>query len=342
MLTRAEATQQGMKFAEKWDEEKHTVSEDGMKTFAQDLNSLNNLPAAQKNSLKWAELRGATDGLITRNVLPNLDVDDNKTKLRNCRVVGLTADGDKNIANDDLVVAIGRKWDAPSKAENVVILGQDGKFYQARQVQGGYVKSEELIAENAAELERKYTRSGFTPKSQSPESKENSKEDTKEKSKNKSKEETKEETNEDQKDKVKDKQKTDENKTAEENTVKFGDPAYLEVFKKDLKSFQEHVPSVETLAQIELNNLANEYSQLSREQQNLAFSELVESNKDRFNDAWLCGLRASRPRVDIQRDNDGAIRFSARWTDRTPIFHAPLDHQLYSQRVDLHSSQISR
>ncbi len=94
-----------------------------MKAFAQELHSLNNLPAAQKNSLKWAELRGATDGLINRNVLPNLDVADNKNNLRHCRVVGLTADGDKNAGNDDLVVAIGRKHDNTSRAENVVIHG---------------------------------------------------------------------------------------------------------------------------------------------------------------------------------------------------------------------------
>lgn len=156
MLTRAEATQNGQRFAEQWDAEKHTVSQNSIEKFAQELNSLSNLPEPQKNALKGAELRGATDGLIQRKVLPNLDVEEGRTNMRKCRVVGLTADGDKNLANDDLVIAIGRKKDDASKAENVVILGQDGKFYEARQVKNGYLRSDVVIAENAEDLERKY------------------------------------------------------------------------------------------------------------------------------------------------------------------------------------------
>jgi len=303
MLTRAEATQQGMKFAEKWDDEKHTVAEDGMKAFAKELHSLNDLPAAQKNSLKWAELRGATDGLIARNVLPNLDVKDNKTNLRNCRVVGLTADGDKNSANDDLVVAIGRKSDNASRAENVVILGQDGKFYQALQVRGGYVKSEEVIAENAAELERKYNRAGFTPKSETEE------------------------------------KKAPEEKTAPvEIAAGRGNPADLEAFRDELKSFQKQAPSIETLAQTQLDRLAKEYSQLSGDQQRMALSDMIENNRAVLEDVWICGLRASRPQVAIQRGDDGTIRFSADWADGTTFFRRPRNHQIFSQKLHLESS----
>ncbi len=295
MVTRAEATQQGIKFAEKWDAEKHTVSEDGIKAFAQDLNSLNNLPAPEKNALKWAELRGATDGLIARNVLPNLDVADNKTNLRNCRIVGLTADGDKNSGNDDLVVAIGRKRDNASKAENVVILGQDGKFYQARQVEGGYIRSKDVIAENAAELERKYNRSGFTPQTDNEKPKEK----------------------------------------PELIAAKAGNPADLEVFRQELKSFQKQSPAVESVAQTELDRLAKEYSQLSKDQQKIAYADMIESNRI-LDDAWLCGLRASRPKVAIQRGADGTIRFSAGWSDGTGFF-APRDHHVYSQKFNLES-----
>ncbi len=310
MLTRAEATQQGMKFAEQWDKEKHTVGEDGMKAFAQELHSLNSLPAAQKNSLKWAELRGATDGLITRNVLPNLDVADNKTNLRNCRVVGLTADGDKNSGNDDLVVAIGRKTDNTSRAENVVILGQDGKFYQARQVQGGYVRSEEVIAENAAELERKYNRAGFTPKSENAETKE--------------------------------KHKAEERKTPEEITERRGNPADLEAFRDELKSFQKQSPSVESMAQIQLDRLAKEYSQLSGEQQQIVLSDVMENNRATLEDVWVCGLKASRPQVAVQRGDDGTIRFSADWADGTTFFRRPRSHQVFSQKFNLESSTKTR
>ncbi|MBA3993433.1 MAG: hypothetical protein C0469_07890 [Cyanobacteria bacterium DS2.3.42] len=310
MLTRAEATQQGMKFAEQWDKEKHTVGEDGMKAFAQELHSLNSLPAAQKNSLKWAELRGATDGLITRNVLPNLDVADNKTNLRNCRVVGLTADGDKNSGNDDLVVAIGRRTDNTSRAENVVILGQDGKFYQARQVQGGYVRSEEVIAENAAELERKYNRAGFTPKSKDEVSKE--------------------------------KERTEEKKTTEEITERKGNPADLEAFRDELKSFQKQSPSIEALAQTQLDRLAKEYSQLSGDQQKIVLSDVMENNRAVLEDVWVCGLRASRPQVAIQRGEDGTIRFSADWADGTTFFRRPRSHQVFSQKFKLESSTKTR
>jgi hypothetical protein len=171
MLTRAEATQQGMKFAEQWDKEKHSVSAEGIKAFAQELNSYDSLPAPQKNALKWAELRGATDGLIAGNVLPNLDVADSSASagLRNCRIVGLTADGDKNSANDDLVVAIGRQKNNANRAESVVILGQDGKFYEAQKVKGGYVRTQNVIADNAAELETRHKRSDLKPKEQQEE-----------------------------------------------------------------------------------------------------------------------------------------------------------------------------
>ena len=298
MLTRAEATQQGIKFAEQWDAEKHTISEDGIKTFAQDLNSLNNLPAPEKNALKWAELRGATDGLIARKVLPNLDVADNKTNLRNCRIVGLTADGDKNSGNDDLVVAIGRQKDNASKAENVVILAQDGKFYQARQVQGGYVRSEQVIAENAAELERKYHRSGFTPQTEN--------------------------------DKTKEKPNPEEKARPELIAENRGNPADLEAFRQELKTFQNQSPAVESLAQTELDRLAREFSQLSKDQQKIAFFDVLESNRQ-LEETWLCGR--SRPKVAIQRGADGKIRFSADWTEG--MSWAPREHHVYSQKFNI-------
>lgn len=297
MVTRAEATQQGIKFAEKWDAEKHTVSEDGMKTFAQDLNSLNNLPAPQKNALKWAELRGATDGLIARKVLPNLDVADNKTNLRNCRIVGLTADGDKNPGNDDLVVAIGRKYGDESKAESVVILGQDGKFYQARQVQGGYVRSEEVIAQNAQELERKYNRPGFNPKQES----------------------------EDTKKTPKPNEETNPILIAE----KGGNPADLEAFRQELKSFQKQSPAHDSIAQTELDRLAQEYSRLSKDQQKIAFFDVIEGNKQ-LQQSWFS---REKPQVAIQRGQDGRIRFSADWT--TGSAYVPSEHHVYSQKFNI-------
>lgn len=300
MVTRAEATQQGIKFAEKWDGEKHTVSEDAIKTFAQDLHSLNSLPAPEKNSLKWAELRGATDGLINKKVLPNLDVADNKTNLRNCRIVGLTADGDKNSGNDDLVVAIGRKRDNANKAENVVILGQDGKFYQARQVQGGYVRSEVVIAESAAELERKYSRSDFTPK------KEN--------------------------DKTQNNAKPEENSTPELIAENRGNPASLAAFRHDLRTFQNQSPAGDEVARTELDRMAKEYSQLSKDQQKIALQDLIQSNKQ-LESAWACGR--NRPKVGIERGADGTIIFSADWTDG--MYWAPREHHAYSQEYKLES-----
>lgn len=300
MLTRTEATQKGIDFAEKWDPEKHAVSPEGMQTFAHDLNSLNGLSAPQKNSLKWAELRGATDGLIARNILPNLDVKDNKSNLRNCRIVGLTADGDKNFANDDLVVAIGRKRDNASKAENIVILGQDGKFYQARQVKGGYVRSQDVIAENASELEQKYNRSIFTPKTDDSEKSHEQSHNT---------------------------VSSDKEKQAER-----GNPADLEIFRHDLRSFREHSPANEQTAQRELDRLAKEYSVLSSDQKSIALEDVVESNRAALEDVWICGLRAGRPQVAIQRGPDGTIRFSAGWSDGTTFFRRPRSHQVFSQK----------
>ncbi len=298
MLTPAEATQQGHKFAEKWDAEKHTVTHEGMKTFAQELNALNTLSAPQKNALKWAELRGATDGLIEKKVLPNLDVVNDKSGLRNCRVVGLTADGDKN----DLVVAIGRRKDNTDKAENVVILGHDGKFYQARQVKGGYVRGEDVIAQNADELERKYNRPGFTAKTEHEKTKEKPSGTT---------------------------------EPVSDAGKKRGNPADLEEFRKDLKLFQRQAPNSEDIAKQELNRLAEEYGRLSREQQSMAFSELPGRNSDLNRDVWICGLRASKPQVAIQRGDDGTIRFSANWSDGTSLFHRPGTHQVFSQKFNL-------
>ncbi len=296
MVTRAEATQQGIKFAEKWDAEKHTVPEDAIKTFAQDLNSLNNLPAPQKNALKWAELRGATDGLISKKVLPNLDVADNKTNLRNCRIVGLTADGDKNPGNDDLVVAIGRRTDNPDKAQHIVILGQDGKFYQARPVQGGYVRSEK-IAENAEELERKYNRPGFNPQSEN--------------------------------DKTKVEPKSDEKPKPAVIAEDRGNPADLEEFRQGLKSFQSKSAPYEATAQKELNRLAQEYSRLSKDQQKIAFFDVLEGNKQ-LQQTWFS---RELPRLAIQRGQDGRIRFSADWTSGSGYW--PSEHHLYSQNFNI-------
>lgn len=303
MLTRAEATQQGMKFAEQWDKEKHSVSADGIKAFSQELNSFDSLPAAQKNSLKWAELRGATDGLIAGKVLPNLDVADDKAAagLRNCRVVGLTADGDKNSANDDLVVAIGRQKNNLTKAENVVILGQDGKFYEARQVQGGYVKTEQVIAQNAAELEEKYKRSDLKPKEDSQ----------------------------------KDKEPKDSN--PKEQLPKAPDrstPLDFDIFASDLHSFQSERSWVKSAAQEQLNKLAEEYCRLSKEHRSLARFEVHENNRLAEDGFWTRGLRASRPQVAITRDSDGTIRFSAEWSDGVSIF-APKNHRIYSDKFQL-------
>jgi hypothetical protein len=327
MLTRAEATQQGKKFAEQWDSEKHTVSQDSMKNFAQDLNSFNSLSAPQKNSLKWAELQGATDGLIKRNVLPNLDVADDKTNLRNCRVVGLTADGDKNLQNDDLVIAIGRKRDNATKAENVVILGQDGKFYQARQVKSGYVRSDVLVAENAAELERKYNREGFAPQTGEQEKSKGAPETQP------GKPETKKEKTDADKEKTEPAQKRP-SEIAEDQSNR-GNPADLEIFRKDLRSFQKYSPYSDETAQRELDRLAKTYSELSNDQQKAAFQDIVQSNDYVYNDVWLRGFFATRPQIAIQRGEDGTIRFSAGWTDGTSLFHQPRNHRIFSEKYEL-------
>lgn len=331
MHTRAEATQQGMKFAEQWDTEKHSVSQDSIKNFAQDLNSLNSLPAPQKNALKWAELRGATDGLITRKVLPNLDVADDKTNLRNCRVVGLTADGDKNLGNDDLVIAIGRKRDNASKAENVVVLGQDGKFYQARQVKGGYVRSDVVIAECAAELERKYNREGFVPKSDDTKSK-NYPQETPDTQK-----ERKAKTPQDRESKTQPQHEQPDAKPEEPRLVAqdTGNPSDLEVFRKDLHEFQRHSPTSDENAQRELDRLARTYSELSKEQQKTAIRDVIASNEYVYNDVWIRGFFATRPQIAVQRGPDGSIRFAAGWTDGTSLLQRAQNHQVFSDKYKI-------
>lgn len=302
MLTRGEATQQGMKFADQWDKEKHSVPADAIKTFAQELNSFDALSAPQKNALKWAELRGATDGLISGQVLPNLDVSDKGTSsgLRNCRIVGLTADGDKNSANDDLVVAIGRQKNNLTKAENVVILGQDGKFYEARSVQGGYVKTEKVIAENAAELESKYKTSDLKPKEQ------------------KAKEEKEEAPKQPPADQAP--------KSPDRST-----PLDFEIFANDLHSFQAERSWVKTAAEEQLNKLAEEYCRLSREHRSLARFEIAQNNRLAEDGFWTRGFRSSRPQVAITRDTDGTIRFSADWSDGLSIFE-PRNHRVHSNK----------
>jgi len=331
MLTRAEATQQGMKFAEQWNSEKHSVSQDSIRDFAQDLNSLNSLPAPQKNALKWAELRGATDGLIARKVLPNLDVADDKTNMRNCRVVGLTADGDKSSGNDDLVIAIGRKRDNASKAENVVILGQDGKFYQARQVKGGYVRSDVVIAESAAELERKYNREGFAPKSDDKAG-EKHKQDTKDAPK-----EPKTPPPEDRESKPEPNHEQPGAKPEEPRLVAQdrGNPGDLEVFRRDLHEFQRFSPASEENAQRELNRLARTYSELSKEQQGRAIRDVIASNEYVHNDVWLRGFFASRPQIAVQRGPDGSIRFAAGWTDGISLLQQAQIHRVFSEKYKI-------
>ena len=308
MLTRAEATQQGMKFAEQWDKEKHSVPADAIKAFAQELNSFDTLSAPQKNSLKWAELRGATDGLISANVLPTLDVAGNgaSADLRNCRIVGLTADGDKNAANDDLVVAIGRQKNNLTKAENVVILGQDGKFYEARPVQGGYVKTDQLIAENASELETKYKHSDLKPKERKPKELETKDQEPKEK------------TPGDQ----------------SPPTRKPSTPLDFEIFANDLHSFQAERSWVKSAAEEQLNKLAEEYCRLSKEHRSLARFEVAENNRLAEDGFWTRGFRNSRPQVAITRDTDGTIRFSADWSDGISFF-APRNHRVHSSKFQL-------
>lgn len=334
MLTRAEATQQGIKFAEQWDAEKHSVCQDSIKNFAQDLNSLNSLPAPQKNALKWAELRGATDGLIARKVLPDLDVADDKSNLRNCRVVGLTADGDKNSSNDDLVIAIGRRRDNVSKAENVVVLGQDGKFYQARQVKSGYVRSDVVIAENAAELERKYNREGFVPKSEDMQRAIETSEKQKTKETQKSPEP---QISDDKEDGTKSQIEQPEIKHAEPKLIaqERGNPADLEVFRKDLREFQRYSPASDENAQRELDRLARAYSELSKEQQKTAFRDVIASNEYVYNDVWLRGFFATRPQIAVQRGQDGSIRFAAGWTDGTSLLHRAQNHRVFSEKYKI-------
>jgi len=311
MLTRAEATQQGAKFAEQWDKEKHSVSSEGMKVFAQELHSLDALPAPQKNSLKWAELRGATDGLISKNVLPNLDVADNTTGLRNCRIVGLTADGDKNSANDDLVVAIGRRKDNQSKAENVVILGQDGKFYGAREVKGGYVRSEEVLANDAAELESKYKEKRFNEAGKHKQEAQGN-EETKEKQENSDSREPKEKTKMPQR----------------------SSPRNLEIFNDHLHEFQHESPWTKTIAREQLNALAEEYSRLSAEQRCYARAEMYRNNDSLENNFWNRIFRPGRPQVSIIRDESGAIRFSADWNEYQSPF-STRGYRVFSKRFEL-------
>ncbi len=67
--------------------------------------------------------------------------------------------------------------------------------------------------------------------------------------------------------KGKKKPKTEEKKTPGDIAEKRGNPADLEAFRDELKSFQKQAPSVETMAQTQLDRLAKEYSQLSGDQQ---------------------------------------------------------------------------
>lgn len=158
MVTKPEATANGQKFAEKWDNQKH-VDGAAMKEFIQDLNKLDAQAKAGQADVKWAELAGASDKLADKGVLPKLGLIENKADMRNCRIVGATADEGKDASQRDLVVAIGRAKDEhgkQTKAEHVVILGKDGKFYRAEKTEKGYTKTDEVIANNAAEFESKF------------------------------------------------------------------------------------------------------------------------------------------------------------------------------------------
>lgn len=334
MVTRAEATQHGAKFAEQWDDKKHTVSEDAIKTFAQDLNSMNSLPDAQRNVVKEAELRGATDGLISKNVLPNLDVSDNKSKMRNCRVVGLTADGDKNNGNDDLVIAIGRKKENSAKAESVVILGQDGKFYQAQEVKGGYVKTQDVIAQNAEELERKYNRKDFTPQTEAERKAiEQKREEAK---KLDQKLDPKLDQKLDPKQKIEHEKREDEKSeddkgkliAQEQSREKRGNPADLEVFKDEFKALQEANPQSDDLARETLDHLAKTYSELTNEQRKLALQEVMQGNANLWTNLHKSGRDLPPPIVSIQQGADDSVRFFAEWTTGPVLWRT--DHKAVS------------
>lgn len=292
MVTRVEATHQGAKFAEQWDEKQRSVPEEAVKTFSEQLHKLDELPSPEKNALKWANLRGATDGLIAKNVLPNLDVTDAKLQsanLRNCRVVGLTADGDKNAGNNDLVVAIGRKQSDASKAEQVVILGQDGKFYKADKVEKGYVKTTEILANNADELAAQFKKDGSSTGIWTKAKESVAKQETPTVSARK------EETIAERLDK--------------------GEVLELSDFEEDLKAFQDSVPTSEHRARVELDRLNDSYCNLSADKQKMALQAVMAGNQQMIDAVWIAGMSATRPQVGIQRDLDGAIKFSASWAD---------------------------
>lgn len=292
MVTRVEAAHQGAKFAEQWDEKQRSVPEEAVKKFSEQLHKLEDLPSPEKNALKWANLRGATDGLIAKNVLPNLDVTDAKLQsanLRNCRVVGLTADGDKNAGNNDLVVAIGRKQSDASKAEQVVILGQDGKFYKADKVEKGYVKTSEIVADNADELAAQFKKNGSSAVIPTKPNENIAKQENPSVSAPKV-------------------------ETIADNSNK-SEALELSDFEGDLKAFQDSVPTSEHRAKVELDRLNESYCNLSTDKQKLALQAVLAGNQQLIDDVWIAGISATRPQVGIQRDLDGAIRFSAAWSD---------------------------
>lgn len=338
MVTRVEATHQGAKFAEQWDEKERTVPEQAVKTFSEQLHQLDTLPSPEKNALKWANLRGATDGLIAKNVLPNLDVTDTKlqaSNLRNCRVVGLTADGDKNAGNNDLVVAIGRKQNDASKAEQVVILGQDGKFYQAQKVEKGYVKTSELLANNAEELTSKFKKEGTTTGIVTKAKESITKQETPVASESPvvSKSATSDE-------KPSETKKADDqagDKSDSENTIEDrlsrGEKLELSDFEEDLKAFQDSVPTSEHRAKVELDRLNETYCSLSADKQRMALHAVMEGNRQMIEDVWVAGVCDTRPRVGVSRDLEGAIRFSAEWSDGLGALFWGRTHQTQSLKM---------
>lgn len=111
---------------------------------------------AQPQSVVNAELRMADQYLRKQHILPETEIvghDDHKKER--IWTAGLTAEKGKDPRTRDYVIAVGSKDGSANKAEHVVILAQNGQYYQAQKVEGGYVKTGEPFAKSGKEFEMK-------------------------------------------------------------------------------------------------------------------------------------------------------------------------------------------
>jgi hypothetical protein len=140
MVTKAEAIHNGNELGK--DFSTGHVDDAAMASFARSLRAVDSQDAKNHTHLKWDELSAASKSLEDKHVLPKLGFEDKAQHERVARVVGTTADTGKADGERDIVVALGHK--DKEHAKDVVILGHDGKYYQAREVNGGFVKTDKV------------------------------------------------------------------------------------------------------------------------------------------------------------------------------------------------------